>query len=217
MTLYSSRNSRVGTRRAEKPDRVDDADHGAPTHELRGGYDTSFGEDRPVRFRGCDCPGCALPGDYRAPRDRTLSSYYFFCLSHVRDYNSKWDYLSGLSGGEIEKFIRGSITGERPTWPLGNWQQQEQNLRDSVLREFFADEAPPASVSPVMPRAARDALHELELQPPVNFVAIKAQYRNLVKRHHPDANGGSREAEEKFKSINQAFAMLKEFYGENVA
>jgi hypothetical protein len=179
--------------------------------------DSLYGRDRPVRVRSCDCPGCIAPGDYRAPRDRTLSGYYFFCLEHVREYNSNWDYFSGMTGGEIENYIRNSAVGERPTWPLGQWRIREQQARDDVMREFFADEAPPASSSSSIPKAERDALMELEMKPPVTFIAIKAQYRTLVKRHHPDANGGCREAEEKFKSINQAFAMLKQIYTEDGA
>ena len=38
---------------------------------------------------------------------------------------------------------------------------------------------------------------------------VKARYKALVKRHHPDANGGSRESEEALKVINQAYAVLK--------
>jgi DnaJ domain len=185
--------------------------------------DSFYGLDRPVRLRGCDCPGCAAPGDYRAPRDRSLSDYYFFCLDHVREYNRNWDYFSGMSGGEIEGYIRGAVVWERPTWPLGEWRLCEQKLRETVIHEFFADAIPASARAgaapppPALPKAARDALTELELQPPVDFLAIKAQYRLLVKRHHPDANGGSRNAEEKFKNINQAFAVLKEIFGEEVA
>ena len=179
--------------------------------------DSLYGQDRPVLVRGCECPGCLSPGDYRAPRDRSLSGYFYFCLEHVREYNRNWDYFSGMSGGEIEKHIRDAVVWERPSWPLGGWKAREQQVREEVLREFFADEAPPASPHPSMPKATRDALQELELQPPVDFAAIKAQYRSLVKIHHPDANGGSQEAEEKFKSINQAFATLKQFFGEDVA
>ena len=168
-----------------------------------------------MRVRGCDCPGCDLPGEYRAPRDKSLNDYYHFCLNHVRDYNSKWDYFSGMSNGEVETYNRHATVWERPSWPLGQWRIREQKIRDEVMREFFADEPPPST--PPVPKAEREALSELELKPPVNFIAIKAQYRNLVKRHHPDANGGSREAEEKFKSINQAFAMLKQIYGQDVA
>ena len=177
--------------------------------------DNLYGLDRPVRIRGCDCPGCLLPGDYRAPRDRNLNTYFHFCLEHVREYNSKWDYFAGMSGGEIEGYIRGVTTWERPTWPLGQWHMREQKIRDDVFHEFFGeDPVGPAPPQTSMPKVAYDAMVTLELQPPVDFAAIKAQYRTLVKLHHPDANGGSHEAEEKFKNINQAFAVLKEFFSQ---
>ncbi len=175
-------------------------------------YDNLYGRDRPVQVRGCDCPGCFEPGDYRAPRDRSLQTYYYFCLTHVRDYNQNWDFFSGMTGGDIEGYIRDASTWERPTWPLGQWKIREQQLRDQAMKDFFEEEAPQPTRA--MPKTERDALTLLELVPPVDFTAIKAQYRVLVKRHHPDANGGSREAEERFKSINQAFATLKQIYSE---
>jgi DnaJ-class molecular chaperone len=39
---------------------------------------------------------------------------------------------------------------------------------------------------------------------------IKAQYKALVKRHHPDANGGDRGSEEKLREILQAYNYLKQ-------
>jgi curved DNA-binding protein len=39
---------------------------------------------------------------------------------------------------------------------------------------------------------------------------IKSAYRNLAVRFHPDKNHGSKEAEEKFKEINQAYDILKD-------
>ena len=175
-------------------------------------------EDRPVRVRGCDSPGCNQPGDFRAPRRRDAPEYYWFCLPHVREYNSNWDYFAGMSPADIEAHIRRSTVGDRPSWPLGEWRQHEQSIRDKAMHEFFGDgftranEAPPAS--PPMSSAERDALAVLELVPPVDLTAIKAQYRLLVKRHHPDANGGSHVAEERFKSITLAFAALREIYEE---
>ena len=41
---------------------------------------------------------------------------------------------------------------------------------------------------------------------------IKARYKELVKLHHPDAHGGDKEAEEKLKVINLAYATLKASY-----
>jgi len=34
---------------------------------------------------------------------------------------------------------------------------------------------------------------------------IKAAYRRLARKHHPDVNPGDRTAEGRFKEINQAF------------
>lgn len=37
---------------------------------------------------------------------------------------------------------------------------------------------------------------------------IKSAYRKLAKKYHPDLNGGSKEAEDKLKEINEAFSIL---------
>jgi hypothetical protein len=177
-----------------------------------GPFEDMYYDDRPVKLRRCDCAGCASPGDYRAPKNRELTQHYWFCLEHLREYNRNWDFFAGMSGGEIESYIRTATVWERPSWPLGDWHAREQSLRDHVVREFFEESAFERSAVPPMPKAEREALTALELNPPVTFADIKAQYRLLVKRHHPDANAGSIEAEEKFKSINQAFTMLKQIY-----
>jgi molecular chaperone DnaJ len=39
---------------------------------------------------------------------------------------------------------------------------------------------------------------------------IKAAYRKLALKYHPDRNPGDREAEEKFKSLNEAYAVLSD-------
>jgi DnaJ-class molecular chaperone len=38
---------------------------------------------------------------------------------------------------------------------------------------------------------------------------VKARYKLLVKRHHPDANGGDRSLEERLREIIQAYSYLK--------
>ena len=36
-------------------------------------------------------PGCEALGEYRAPKSRrNLGDYWWFCLEHVRAYNSTW-------------------------------------------------------------------------------------------------------------------------------
>ena len=53
------------------------------------------------------------------------------------------------------------------------------------------------------------ALDTLGLSLPLTMTALKAKYKELVKRFHPDANGGDKSDEERLKSINQAYATLK--------
>ena len=48
-----------------------------------------------------------------------------------------------------------------------------------------------------------------EIEPPFTPVRLKARYKVLVKLHHPDANGGARDAEEKLKEINAAYSTLR--------
>ncbi|HEY2619732.1 MAG TPA: DnaJ domain-containing protein, partial [Acetobacteraceae bacterium] len=44
---------------------------------------------------------------------------------------------------------------------------------------------------------------------PTTLDAVKTRYKELAKRHHPDANGGDRAAEERLKTINLAYAALR--------
>ncbi|MDE2029428.1 MAG: DnaJ domain-containing protein [Alphaproteobacteria bacterium] len=171
--------------------------------------------DRPVKLRMCAHPSCALTGDYRAPKSRDrLNDYYYFCLDHVRAYNKEWDYFAGLSPDEVETYNRKATVWERPSWPMGQWGAREQALRHQAMNDIFGyapnEDAPPPI--PPMPLAEREALAALDLCAPVTFADIKARYRILVKQHHPDLHGGAREAEEKFKNINAAFATLRGIY-----
>ena len=64
-----------------------------------------------------------------------------------------------------------------------------------------------------VPRALRNdqkkALESLGLDEHANPEQVKAQYKMLVKRFHPDANGGSRAMEDRFREIIQAYDRLR--------
>ncbi|MBP2313697.1 J domain-containing protein [Azospirillum soli] len=189
----------------------------------RARYDfSSFDRPRPAT-RACDHPGCAGEGEYRAPKNRRqLNDYYWFCLDHVREYNRAWDYYAGMSTDQIEAEVRRDTTWQRPSWPLGFWAVQEKFLRDRATKGFSFEFGREAGQSESEEKKQRrqtarnveeEALVILELTPPVDFPRIKARYRELVKIHHPDANGGDKGAEEKLKEINQAYNTLKACYG----
>jgi DnaJ-class molecular chaperone len=57
--------------------------------------------------------------------------------------------------------------------------------------------------------AERKALHALGLEDTASGPEIKARFKELVKRHHPDANGGDRGSEDKLREIIQAYNYLK--------
>ena len=60
--------------------------------------------------------------------------------------------------------------------------------------------------------AAQDkALDLFDLQSPLTLAQLKTRYKELVKRYHPDANGGDKESEEHLKQVNEAYGVLKSF------
>ena len=188
--------------------------------------DPVFPEAVDAPARACDHPGCDAGGDFRAPKSRLeLRDYYWFCLDHVRAYNSAWNYYAGMNEAEIEAEIRRDTVWQRPTWRLGarTGPGYAERLRDQ-FGLFSGGEAGrarnghkrgPGAGEGAQRRALstrEQALAVFEIEPPFTPVRLKARYKALVKLHHPDAHGGDKAAEEKLKIINQAYATLKASY-----
>lgn len=169
-----------------------------------------------THLRACDHPGCREYGDYRAPKSRAaLTEYYWLCLDHVRAYNSSWDYYAGLGAEEIEAMVRQDTTWQRPTWPLGQRMSgshrfDASRVRDGfgVFDENFGESAKPAA--PAASTAEMNALKEMNLSYPLTVDMLRSRYKELCKLHHPDANGGDKQSEERFKRIGQAYKTLME-------
>ena len=53
-----------------------------------------------------------------------------------------------------------------------------------------------------------DPYSTLGVSPNASMDEIKAAYRKLALKYHPDRNGGSKEAEAKMKEINDAYAQI---------
>ena len=166
----------------------------------------------------CAVPGCLAPGVYPAPRSRQqLGDRLWFCLGHVREFNAAWDFYAGMNMAEIEAHLRADTTWRRPTWPFGTGARQrggEPYLRD----DFGVFDEPSAGAGGANGTTnggkgnsteEQRALAAMDLSPPVSADALRRRYKELVKRLHPDANGGDKQAEERLKSINQAYATLK--------
>ena len=67
----------------------------------------------------------------------------------------------------------------------------------------------PARVDARLTKGQTDALTILNLEISATLHDIKARYKELVKRYHPDANGGDRGAEERLKKVIKAYGHLR--------
>ena len=173
----------------------------------------AYAPDPDAPGRHCDMPGCGAPGEYRAPKSRSqLSEYWWFCLEHVRGYNAAWDFYKGMTPGEIEAQLRADTAWQRPSWPLGHLGAR---LDDAIARDPLhilnaaGFRAGHAGRGAEVPSEMREPLATLGLSWPVTMSEVKVRYKELAKRHHPDANNGDRAAEERLKTINLAYAALR--------
>jgi DnaJ domain len=168
-----------------------------------------------VDVRPCAQPGCKEEGAFRVPKSRDeLARYTWLCLAHARAHNESWDYFKGMSERDIESFRNDAVTGHRPTWPLGKRAARLHNpLGAFHFDEHFGGE-PGEAPKPHRPerqvtRVQLTAFDTLNLEPSATLNEIKARYKELVKRFHPDANGGDRGAEERLKQVIKAYGVLR--------
>ncbi|MGF1639576.1 MAG: J domain-containing protein [Rhodospirillales bacterium] len=160
-------------------------------------------------MRTCEWSGCTDDGLYPAPWSREhLRRYRWFCLEHVRLYNSAWNYYQGMDDRQVEADLRRDTVWQRPSWPLGSRVGTGRFAGARISDGFgvFGDDAPAASRPPAT--AEQRAMVVLDLTAPLTVAAVKARYKKLVKIHHPDANGGDKAAEERFKTISDAYRTL---------
>ena len=168
----------------------------------------------------CQWPGCEFEATHRAPKGRMRErEYWRFCLEHVREYNHSYNYFAGMSDDAVARYQKDAVTGHRPTWKMGfNGSIQDVHARAShdpfdVLREFGQGgraraEKPAQEARPVR-NAERKAFDTLGLEIDAGAPEIKARFKELVKRHHPDANGGDRSTEDRLIEIIKAYNYLK--------
>jgi len=170
----------------------------------------------------CDSPGCAQKGEFRAPMGRLREGQYFcFCLEHVREYNSTYNYFNGMTDAAVSKYLKDDTIGHRPTWSMGV-RRGEPGFREEGAPAGGAGFADPLgqfrqrrharAARPSQPRyspVTMRALDALGLDDTARAEDIKTRYKDLVKRHHPDANGGDRSCEEKLREIIHAYKTLR--------
>lgn len=174
----------------------------------------------------CIVPDCAEPGEYRAPLtpgDPSAmlgtgfdgpGSWQYLCLEHVRAHNARYNYFAGMTPDEIEAAQS----------PIAGWQRQTRAFATvggdpgPAWSEFIDPlDAISARVRAGMTRsrpdrfsaAERKALEVMSLNDEADRTALRRRYSELVRRYHPDRNGGDRGFEARLGQVIEAYQMLK--------
>jgi len=175
--------------------------------------------------RACHWPGCEEAGEFRAPGTRGSGfdgpgDWRWFCLPHVREFNSGYDWFEGMSADEI-------LAAQSP---LAGWASETRAFRadggvDGMPR--WADFADPLDAigglaGDIKDRARgrtgdfqrftsreRAALSVLGLSPDTDRQELRRRYSELVRRYHPDRNGGDRSQEGRLNQVVEAYQVLR--------
>ena len=180
------------------------------------GPDGEPGEDQ------CEWPDCPAHGEHRAPRSRDeINDYRWFCTEHAREYNKRWNYFIGMTDDEVEADRRADTVWRRPSWPLGDGPPTPEHAQAFWRGDFsdpfnaFGDTAKGGHAqtdtgSMVINGDVKHALEIFGMQPPISIEDIKARYKELAKRYHPDAANGNND-EDRIKDINHAYQVIVDF------
>ena len=167
--------------------------------------------------RMCEAPDCIGPGNCRVSKSpKNLDEYVWYCPAHARAHNESWDYFKGMGNDDIQRFKEDALTGHRPTWPLGK-RTAKARMGQAPLgvddgHALFAEDGETATVrrpERQLTRLQIMAMDTMQLAHNATLIEIKARYKELVKRFHPDANGGDRGAEERLKQVIKAYGVLR--------
>jgi DnaJ-domain-containing protein 1 len=166
--------------------------------------------------RICDQADCRAPASTRAPKSR---EHYWFCQAHAAEDNRSWNFFAGMTEGEIrDRMAEDLATGGRPTWSVA---QGGRNREAAAHRGFFRDpfgifgggkvgaDAGVTAAERRMGKLERGALVDLGLDATATAQTIRERYVELVKRCHPDANGGDRSSERKLQRVIRAYKTLR--------
>ncbi|MEQ5787076.1 J domain-containing protein [Erythrobacter sp. NFXS35] len=177
--------------------------------------------------RECDAPGCRDAGEFRAPGARAHGfdgpgEWRWFCLQHVREFNAGYDWFEGMSADEIldaQSPVAGWRTESRafrpethvdgmPRWadyadPLDAISARARGVRSRAEREARM------AASGRFSREEAQALEAMGLGSDTDKTRLRRRYSELVRRYHPDRNGGDRRHEARLNEVVDAYQLLR--------
>ena len=177
--------------------------------------------------RVCEHPACREAGEFRAPGYRPSGfdgpgEYRWFCLEHVREFNSDYDWFEGMSAEEILD-AQSPASGWRTESPsfrptagvdgMPRWADYDDPLdaisaRANGIKSRTQREAQMAMDGRFSREEAR-ALDTMGLGLDTDRRRLRQRYSELVRRYHPDRNGGDRKFESRLNSVVEAYQLLR--------
>ena len=160
----------------------------------------------------CNWDSCKQLGEFKAPT-KGESDYLWFCEDHIKEYNKKWDFFEGMSQAQIEDFVFKDIIGHRKTQKFGSMDTFFHELWNNAIEDELLNLSKFKNTLNQENQKYTDkqiaALKKMDLKPNITWLAIKEQFKKLVKKYHPDMNAGDKKYEEKLKEITIAYSYLK--------
>jgi DnaJ domain len=185
-------------------------------------HDRFHGRVRGQR-QACNHPGCQETGEFRAPNPygRTAGpngpgDYQWLCLTHIRAFNARYDFFAGMSREEIEDAqmpAAGWANASRVFNEAGvdhppKWSDFHDPL-DAISARFRNGVARAKAQDSRFTAEDRRALKQLGLDDNADRKALRTRYSELVRKYHPDRNGGDRSFEKKLQAVVEAYQLLR--------
>ena len=139
-----------------------------------------------------------------------------------REYNQSYNFFQGMSDDDVLRYQKDALTGHRPTWKMGTGNKTDPGrfYTESAIDPFsmFREMGGHGRADQIAGQARNPHDPQCRAQG-IQYARARARARReprsrrnsmtLVKRHHPDANGGDRSTEDRLVEIIQAYNYLK--------
>ena len=165
----------------------------------------------------CTWYNCSNVAEYKAPVEKDNSKKYrLLCLVHIKEFNKKWDYFSGMSEIQVYNFLKSDMTWHKPTQSFSSsdnffkilWNNA---LKDESYKSKFDDTFKSMREFKFDNKDIK-AFSILGISVGLKWEKIQEKFKKLVKKFHPDMNAGNKKYEDKLKVITLAYTQLKKTY-----
>ena len=169
----------------------------------------------------CDWNNCSKEGNYKAPKERDNSkNFRLLCLEHVKEFNKKWNYFSGMNDQQIMKFLKSDVIWHKPTQSFGS----SDNFFKILWNDALKDEMDKVKFNNEYNYMKKFKFNHYDIKAfsilgadvGLKWEKVQEKFKKLVKKFHPDMNSGNKKFEEKLKIITLAYTQLKNTYREKI-